>query len=200
MEHPSKNQIRAHFLAERDRHHSDSDKIQRANAALCEQVNRFFHSRASGLWAYYRPMPGEASIAAALPVLEKRGMRFCYPRVVDMERGTMDFFLAESESDFEPHPWGMLEPKATCQIVRPEEIVGVFTPLLAFDAYGTRLGKGKAFYDRYLANFGGKKIGLAFEWQYSIWEIPREPHDVHLHAAITDQKVHRFILERDGKE
>ena len=191
QQHPDKKSLRAHFLAERARH-SDPAEVQTRNAALCGNLAEFFASRAGGLWAAYRAMPGEASIDGIIDELRMKGLNFCFPRILDADRGLMDFFLATKESDFERHVWGMLEPKESCQIVPKEKIVGAFVPLLAFDAQGTRLGKGRAFYDRYLANFAGKKIGIAFEWQRSTLDIPREAHDVHLSAVITDKGIHRF--------
>ena len=191
QQRPDKKNLRAHFLAERSRH-SDPAEVESRNAALCRNMLEFFATRAGGLWAAYRATTGEACMDEIVPELRMKGMDFCYPRVLDVDRGLIDFFLATRESDFEKHEWGMLEPKESCQIVSKDKIIGAFIPLLAFDTQGTRLGKGRAFYDRYLANFDGKKIGLAFEWQHSTLAIPCEAHDVHLHAVITDKEIHRF--------
>ena len=53
----------------------------------------------------------------------------------------------------------------------------VLVPGLAFTRTGDRLGRGKGFYDRYLANYPGIKIGLAFREQL-LEDIPTEAHDV----------------------
>jgi 5-formyltetrahydrofolate cyclo-ligase len=186
-----KNQLRAHFLAEAKKQTPEAQK--KANAGIAQNLEAFFSSRAFGIWAAYRAIENEASLELAFPGLLKKGISLCFPRVVEADAGVMDFFMAKDlNQDFERHPWGMLEPKADCQIVASEKIVGVFIPLLAFDIQGTRLGKGRAFYDRYLALFTGKKIGIAFEWQFSGKEIPREAHDIALDAVITERKIHRF--------
>ena len=185
------NQLRAHFLAEAKKRASQDQS--EANQAIAKNLEGFFSSRAFGLWAAYRARPEEASLEESFPALLKKGITLCFPRVIEADAGVMDFFLASDlKKDFERHPWGMLEPKANCQIVPSDKVVGVFVPLLAFDIQGTRLGKGRAFYDRYLEAFPGKKIGIAFEWQFCAKEIPREAHDIALDAVVTERKIHRF--------
>lgn len=187
----TKQRLRARLIELRAK--QDAAFFPLADARLARNLEQFFSSRSRGLWAAYRPLPREASMELAIPNLKQRGLEFCFPRVVDADQGIMDFFLIQNwESDFVQHPWGMLEPRETCQIVAKEKIVGVFVPLLGFDRHGTRLGKGRAFYDRYLSNFRGRKVGIGYEWQYSPVDIPRESHDIGLDAVVTESKIHRF--------
>ena len=69
----------------------------------------------------------------------------------------------------------------------------VIIPGLGFDEYGARLGRGRGFYDRFLANpeFKGVACGLAFEQQVTT-TIPVGPLDRHVHMLVTDEKVRRF--------
>lgn len=50
------------------------------------------------------------------------------------------------------HKYGMLEPDPSSPTVNPERLEAVLVPGLAFDRQGYRLGYGKGFYDRFLAN------------------------------------------------
>ncbi len=69
----------------------------------------------------------------------------------------------------------------------------VIVPGLGFDPNGNRLGRGRGFYDRFLArpNFKGVFCGFALEEQV-VDAIPAAPHDVPVHMLVTDQKVRRF--------
>jgi len=88
--------------------------------------------------------------------------------------------------------YGIPEPEGG-QEVNPEVIDVVFVPLLAYDNKGTRLGYGRGFYDRFLANCSNscQKIGLSF-FEPEIKLIPKETWDCHLDLVVTPDSVHRF--------
>ncbi|MDO8629476.1 MAG: 5-formyltetrahydrofolate cyclo-ligase, partial [Phycisphaerales bacterium] len=69
----------------------------------------------------------------------------------------------------------------------------VIVPGLGFDEYGNRLGRGRGFYDRFLAHpdFHGVACGLAFERQF-LPQIPVGPLDRHVDMLVTDTSVRRF--------
>ncbi len=69
----------------------------------------------------------------------------------------------------------------------------IVVPGLAFDRRGYRVGRGKGFYDRFLAqqDFQGLRCALCFHEQLLAEEIPAEPHDVPMNLIITDQEVIR---------
>ena len=61
------------------------------------------------------------------------------------------------------HRYGMLEPGPDRPVVSPGEIDLVLVPGLAFDRRGHRVGYGGGYYDRYLKNYPGLKVGLCYE-------------------------------------
>ncbi len=69
----------------------------------------------------------------------------------------------------------------------------VVVPGLAFDGQGNRLGRGRGFYDRFLAHrdFRAKTCALALEEQF-VPEVPVESCDVKMHMLVTDVAVRRF--------
>ncbi len=71
----------------------------------------------------------------------------------------------------------------------PTVIPSLFlVPGVAFTEAGVRLGRGKGYYDRYLENHKGIKIGLCFEFQI-LEELPREDHDVLMDYLVTEKRV-----------
>lgn len=64
----------------------------------------------------------------------------------------------------------------------------ILVPGLSMSSKGERLGRGKGFYDRYLENFRGLKIGLCLEEQIDE-SLPVEPHDVLLDYIVTDKRI-----------
>jgi 5-formyltetrahydrofolate cyclo-ligase len=75
---------------------------------------------------------------------------------------------------------------------KPADLDVVVLPGIAFDRQGGRLGQGKGYYDRLLADVSSKctLIGLAFDVQL-VEEVPMEPHDVRLDILITESDLYR---------
>lgn len=77
--------------------------------------------------------------------------------------------------------------------IASEVIDVVFIPLLAFDKLGNRIGYGKGFYDRFLAQCKAEtlKIGLSFfEAHKEDFEI--SPSDIALDYCITPKNIYQF--------
>ena len=100
--------------------------------------------------------------------------------------------------------YGILEPKLDVRsIVSVTDIDIIFTPLVAFDEFGNRLGMGGGFYDRTLAawyleyqqNKQAKPmpIGLAHDCQ-KVKAIPIENWDIPLPKIITPSTIYHFDL------
>ena len=80
--------------------------------------------------------------------------------------------------------FGALEPAAGCPAVLLNQLDLVLVPGVAFDFAGRRLGRGKGFYDRLLAEVRGHKCGVAFDEQI-VAELPEETHDVRVDSIVT---------------
>ena len=97
------------------------------------------------------------------------------------------------------HPWIFSGAVAKMpQGVDPGESVEVHNidlmilPASAIDRQGNRLGKGKGYYDRFLDGYRGLRIGVGFEWQFSVTPLPHEPHDQHLDIIVTELETRDF--------
>lgn len=141
--------------------------------------------------AAYQSMTKEAQLHSIF----SQDLKFCFPKVTSKKMGEMEFREvpnAKDNSYFETGAYDILEPKAKCKVIESANIDICLVPLLAFDGEGRRLGQGKGFYDRFLAKFKGKRIGIAFEWQYSPMPLPIEETDQVLDMVITEHCVRSF--------
>lgn len=68
------------------------------------------------------------------------------------------------------------------KVVEPEWFL---VPGVSFSLQGQRLGRGKGFYDRFLEDQKGIKIGLAWSGQLKE-NIPVESHDCHMDFIVTE--------------
>ncbi len=94
-----------------------------------------------------------------------------------------------SLEDLTENPDGIREP-ATGKKLEKKEIDACITPGLKFDKQGNRIGYGEGYYDRFLQNFKGEKIGLTYQ-ELIEEKIPTDEWDIQMDKIITEKKVYR---------
>lgn len=110
----------------------------------------------------------------------------------DFETGWMAHFLLTDNTVIKKNSYNIPEPIDGIEIAN-NKIEVVFIPLLAFDKKGNRVGYGKGFYDRFLANCKPDilKIGLSFfEAEADIIEVFES--DIPLDYCVTPKTIYRF--------
>lgn len=147
---------------------------------LCELVSA--HPNKSV--ALYWPIRDEIDSKPALVRLVEEGVPILLPAVLG-EHLPLQFRLWEPGTPLYEAGFGTLAPPDTAPRPDPEIVV---IPLAGFDASGTRLGYGKGFYDRTLAQFKQPPliVGFAFSAQ-EIEHIPAAPHDVPMQWVVTER-------------
>lgn len=78
----------------------------------------------------------------------------------------------------------------TCSM---DDIEMVVVPAVAYDSAGNRVGRGKGFYDRLLADTSALKVGVGYSFQ-CVESIDAEPHDVRVDIVITPDGIIRCTL------
>jgi 5-formyltetrahydrofolate cyclo-ligase len=89
-------------------------------------------------------------------------MEVAHP-VINSSDGTMQNYLCNENTVYDLNQYGIPEPLNEKEIM-PGEIDMAIIPLLVFDTAGYRVGYGKGYYDRFLADCRPEmlKIGLSF--------------------------------------
>jgi len=110
----------------------------------------------------------------------------------DFDTRQMTHFLLTDNTKIVKNEYGIPEPVNGIAI-DVEKIDVVFVPLLAFDDSGNRVGYGKGFYDKFLAEcrLDTIKIGLSFFESVEPWEDIFES-DVKLDYCVTPEMVYVF--------
>lgn len=151
-------------------------------SALQNQLRGWLPS-CSGRWGAFWPLPGEPDLRPLWQEL-RPGLRWVFPRI----RGTELTFHEAGSEHWTEGPYGTREPGPHAPRIAKEDIQGLLIPGLAFDRSGRRLGRGKGFYDRCLADWNGKKVGVCFELQW-VPEVPHEAHDQNMDVIVTEAGV-----------
>jgi 5-formyltetrahydrofolate cyclo-ligase len=87
--------------------------------------------------------------------------------------------------------FGILEPPATLPCVAPAVCDCILVPGVAFAPDGGRVGHGKGFYDRLLAQIPPQipRVGIAFDWQI-FPQVPLSPHDQRMSHIVTPTRIY----------
>ena len=132
----------------------------------------------------FAPMKGEPDIWALLEQALAERKQVALPWY-DREQGVyLARLIKDMTDDLHVGSFGIREPLPTCPAVSLNRLDLVLVSGVAFDLHGRRLGRGKGYYDRLLAGYGGTKCGVAFDEQI-VAEVPAEPHDIRVNCILT---------------
>ncbi len=159
------------------------DQIDEASLRIQNNLRAYFSNFLDSTWGAFQPLKDEPQIAWASV---SSNIRWAFPAI--SAENEMNFFLAAN--NFRKSNFGVYEP-VDGKLVPPESLNGVVAAGISFDRQGYRLGRGKGYYDRYLQNFKGKKIGVCFASAMQNL-LPAEDHDVKFDAVITDREILSF--------
>lgn len=119
------------------------------------------------------------------------GLQVCYPKIKSAD-SSMSAMVAQDDYDFEANTHGTLEPIGD-EVIATDMIDLVLVPMLAFDEQGNRIGFGKGFYDRYLAQCREDCLKVGLSYFDAIDRIDdASVFDVPLDLCITPQRVYVF--------
>ena len=133
-----------------------------------------------GAVVLYLPLPDEVDVT---PVMEEAPERE-YAVTRTPRRGPLT--LHPAGAPLETHRYGFLQPTASAPAFPLHRVGTVLVPGLLFDRRGGRLGRGKGYYDRFLASVpaGTRRVGAALE-KMVVDALPLEPHDIRMtHLAV----------------
>ncbi len=137
----------------------------------------------------YHSLPDELSTREF--ITKWRGRKHFYlPRV----NGLNLEILPYDESHLALGSFHIEEPTGN-DLTSVEDMEMIVVPAVAYDRRGNRVGRGKGYYDRLLANSRARKIGVAYDFQL-VDEIESEPHDVRVDVVITDKVMISVAKER----
>lgn len=174
----SKSELRAQMRA-RNREIAPEAREAAAKtiAETLERDDAFAGARTVALFAALPDEPPTAAMLAAWSAYK----RIVLPRV---EGQTMQFY------DYRPNrtatgAFGIEEPEPQ-RLCPPEAIDLIVCPGVAFAADGTRLGRGKGYYDRYLSQPGMRAVRIGICYRHQLVDtLPSEPHDIRMQRIVT---------------
>lgn len=161
------NDIREYKKNLRTRYKGERTKLSRQDKQTLDEgvFNRFLklnqYSSATTLLVYVSTdieVDTKAIINRALADGKRVAVPYCVP-----DTRIIEFYLINSLEDLSPGAFGVLEPipDPAKKLENWEKSICV-VPGLCFDFDGYRLGFGKGYYDRFLSEYTGIKVGICY--------------------------------------
>jgi len=172
---------RQHFTAEE---FSDKDHNLLKHLLECDELREVDELLA------YASRPNEANTLEYLGYMLGQINGVWVPKTE--ANNSLRWLKLKAMDELRPGAFGIPEPMAREEsgVQHPAD-APVVVPMLAFSNSGHRVGYGGGYFDRFLVNHKGVKIGLAYEWQH-IDVLPTESHDIAMDIIITEASV-RYI-------
>lgn len=186
----SKALLRERMLSLRDSLSAEEREAKgRQIARLLERLREFQEAESILAYASFK---SEVPTGDIIHLVLEQGKRVLLP-VVEPEGRRLIPVEVRGLEELAPGYAGIPEPRQGAR--NPallEEVELILVPGVAFDLQGHRLGYGKGFYDRFLANLKSSlsKIGLAYELQI-LERLPVRDHDLPMTAVVTEKRVIR---------
>lgn len=155
-----------------------------ASTLLCARLREQNVWLAAKFVLFFAPQPDEPDIWPLLNEAIAAEKTVALPVFVPGTNNYMARQILDPERDLIAGKFGLREPLPACPEVPLNRLDLVLVPGVAFDARGARLGRGKGFYDRLLADVRGTKCGVAFEEQI-VDAVPVGPLDIRLNCILT---------------
>lgn len=160
---------------------SDGQQQEAAQAVLAHLRAHERYRRAKCVMAYMA-CRGELSLEPVIADVLAAGKTLLLPRCE--AEGVMTARRIAHMGQLETGAYGLMEPSRDCCVTPPEEIDLILVPGTAFDRMGGRVGQGRGYYDRFLAQSCAWRIGVCHAFAL-LENVPSQAHDARMDELMT---------------
>lgn len=155
------------------------------DAKICDTITSLASFRYSDTLLIYSPIDGEINVDPIAQEALRRGKTVAYP--ISHKGGIMTFHSVTSLDELIPGGRGIKEPPVSNPVCSGStENTLCIVPAFLFDSDGYRLGYGGGYYDRYLANFRGNKLGVVYS-EFILPRVPRGRYDIAVDILVSEK-------------
>ncbi|MCM1184739.1 MAG: 5-formyltetrahydrofolate cyclo-ligase [Roseburia sp.] len=189
----SKEEIRRQILAVRGA--LPEEEIASKSGAILQKVLKTPEYEEADNILLYADCRSEVRTRELFEDAIRRRKKVYFPKA-DGLTNRMDFYQVTAISQLLSGYQGILEPRelpaSRYRLNRREDTL-IIVPGIAFDISGYRLGYGKGFYDRFLAERRQiSTMALAYACQL-VDELPHDAHDIRMDKLVTEEIIYSFL-------
>ncbi len=164
------------------------EKRQAWDRAICQRLLQLPEYTAAATVMTFLSFGTEIDTWPILEAIWADGKTALVPKVLGRERGMIAVEI-HTKADLQPGIWGIHEPISS-QPTSPIRADCIVVPGLAFSVSGYRLGYGGGYYDSFLSQAAGRKVGICYE--LFIRDVPVCSWDVPVDVIVTNTRVARI--------
>ena len=168
MQFQTKSEVRQHVLSQKP--------AALPLMGVLKNLSQFLDNQ-KGSWGAFKALAEEPAIEGCL----SNSINWYYPR---LQNQNLEFVKA---TKWGRSHLGFQEP-IEGETLPAQKLNGFLVPGLAFSKKGERVGRGKGFYDRTLADVSGLKVGVCYSYQLFA-ELPTEAHDIRMDVVVSDTGI-----------
>lgn len=159
---------------------------------ICAELINFITEKTTGVLGY-KNICGEPNLQKMYSHCDKEKIYVAYPICCD--NNSLIFRKAKKETDFTIGKYGIYSPKNSCEIANADENTICVIPGLCFDMNGNRVGNGMGYYDRFLSEFPGIKIGVCYS-EFIEKKIAANTYDIPMDYVVCESGI---VYDRKGR-
>ena len=167
---------------------SESER-QAASHRLCGGIFELEEFRSADTVLLFYPSRNEPDLLPLAQIALDMGKSVAFP-ISLTSTCTLAFRCVSSLDELSRGTYGIYEPSIDAPAPLLSEKTLCVVPALAFDGSGYRLGYGKGYYDRFLADFNGISVGAAYDG-FLCPSLPTDRTDIPVDIIITETGVIR---------
>ncbi len=163
----------------------NADKLAEKSALICKNILSSKQFVEATEIFVYMPLPDEVDLTEVIKTALQDGKKVALPKIISKEDGIIKFFYLDPQKTLTQQTaegtFGILEPDETLP-ANPDTTLKtlILVPGRAFTKDGARLGRGKGYYDRYLAKKRLPNVsiaGVCFGFQI-VETLPTDANDI----------------------
>ena len=152
---------------------------------ILKRLTSLYQYRRASLVLTYVSKDSEADTFALIKKSLAEGKQVAVPRCIDSRN--MKFYYIEGTEMLEKSTFGVMEPIVSeCRELTEIKNSICIVPGLSFDSSGYRLGYGKGYYDRFLADYKDTTVGICSSRCFC-WKLPSGKFDRPVDILVTEK-------------
>ena len=162
--------------------------VAEASRAVCDTVLQSNEFRKASVVFGYLSFRNEISVDAVLAEALRLGKTIAVPWIVSQTE--MKAALLNSLDNLPVDCYGIRTVPEPVSFVAPRDIDLILVPGAGFSPKGYRMGRGAGFYDRFLIQTNGFRLGITFDALLRD-SIPVDDYDQSVEALVTETEFIR---------